>query len=376
MCDKLGCETFDDDRQIRTSKELIDWVNAHPMNDGLVVVDIPDEATDFVIHEYDGKEWIDAVVDGKMSTEYAAVVGEDNVATNIVNGSSVVKFGTANVEVEAVGSADPADKEEGGQDITPGAKVEGQENLYELVSINSTKPIKWELKNQGDINYSYIAGTGTPAVSVLCEEIVTDGEPTGNFRLVVNAFDPTTGGEPQSGLYYKFTTKVDGALKVGIWANKGNRTTFLVDGESKMPSEYLVEGYINGQNYTEDDVTAGKCTAEQVGQKKCLSNEEIRALGSEEKPWVIGAGNQPFWGNVVIDAKAGKTYWLFQGNSQIGFQGYTFAPGKSKEDMTAIESIKTIAKNANAQRYNLSGQKVANDFKGIVILNGRKMIQK
>jgi hypothetical protein len=211
---------------------------------------------------------------------------------------------------------------------------------------------------------------------VLCEEIITDGEPTGNFRLVVNAFDPATGGEPQSGLYYKFTTKVDGALKVGIWANKGNRTTFLVDGESKMPSEYLVEGYINGQNYTEDDVTAGKCTAEQVGQKKFLSNEEIRALGSEEKPWVIGAGNQPFWGNVVIDAKAGKTYWLFQGNSQIGFQGYTFAPGKSKEDMTAIESIKTIAKNANAQRYNLSGQKVANDFKGIVILNGRKMIQK
>lgn len=322
------------------------------------------------------EETYSAVVDGKMSTEYAAVVGEDNVATNIVNGSSVVKFGTANVEVEAVGSADPADKEEGGQDITPGAKVEGQENLYELVSINSTKPIKWELKNQGDINYSYIAGTGTPAVSVLCEEIITDGEPTGNFRLVVNAFDPATGGEPQSGLYYKFTTKVDGALKVGIWANKGNRTTFLVDGESKMPSEYLVEGYINGQNYTEDDVTAGKCTAEQVGQKKFLSNEEIRALGSEEKPWVIGAGNQPFWGNVVIDAKAGKTYWLFQGNSQIGFQGYTFAPGKSKEDMTAIESIKTIAKNANAQRYNLSGQKVANDFKGIVILNGRKMIQK
>ena len=66
VCDKLGCETFDDDRQIRTSKELIDWVNAHPMNDGLVVVDIPDEATDFVIHEYDGKEWIDVVVDGKI----------------------------------------------------------------------------------------------------------------------------------------------------------------------------------------------------------------------------------------------------------------------------------------------------------------------
>lgn len=81
VCEELECGTFDDGRQIRTSKELIDWVNSHPMeddcycrnlddydadNDGLVVVDIPDEATDFVIHEYDGKEWIDAVVDGKI----------------------------------------------------------------------------------------------------------------------------------------------------------------------------------------------------------------------------------------------------------------------------------------------------------------------
>ena len=317
--------------------------------------------------------------DGNMAAEYAAVVGEGGVATNVANGSSVVKFGTANVEVEAVGSADPADKDEGGQDITPGAKIEGQENLYELVSINSTKPIKWEVKNQGDIQFYYIGGTGTPAVSLLCEEIITDGEATGNFRLVVNAFDPATGGEPQSGLYYKFTTKVDGALKVGIWANKGNRTTFLVDSETKMPSEYLVEGYINGQNWTQEDADAGKCAAEQVGKKKWLSNEDIKAIhdasGNAGNPWIIGAGNQPFWGNVIIDAKAGKTYWLFQGNSQIGFQGYTFAPGKSKEEMN-IESIKNAANNANAPRYNLAGQKVSKDFKGVVLQNGKKFVQK
>ncbi len=317
--------------------------------------------------------------DGNMAAEYAAVVGEGGVATNVANGSSVVKFGTANVEVEAVGSADPADKDEGGQDITPGAKIEGQENLYELASINSTKPIKWEVKNQGDIQFYYIGGTGTPAVSLLCEEIITDGEATGNFRLVVNAFDPATGGEPQSGLYYKFTTKVDGALKVGIWANKGNRTTFLVDSETKMPSEYLVEGYINGQNWTQEDADAGKCAAEQVGKKKWLSNEDIKAIhdasGNAGNPWIIGAGNQPFWGNVIIDAKAGKTYWLFQGNSQIGFQGYTFAPGKSKEEMN-IESIKNAANNANAPRYNLAGQKVSKDFKGVVLQNGKKFVQK
>ena len=110
-----------------------------------------------------------------------------------------------------------------------------------------------------------------------------------------------------------------------------------MDSETKQATPYLVEGYINGQNWKEEDVEAGLCTAEQVGQKKWLTNDDIKAIhdasGNAGNPWIIGAGNQPFWGNIVIDAKAGKTYWLFQGNSQIGFQQYTFYPGKSKEEV-------------------------------------------
>ena len=290
------------------------------------------------------ESYIAVDADGNMAVEYASVIDENKVATNVENGNSVVKFATANVEVEAVGSAVPADKKDPddptvslGQDITVGELIDETLHLYELVSINSTEPIKWDLKNQGDINFSYIAGTGVPAVSMVAEEIYTDGEPTGKYRVVYTTFDPEKGGEPQSGLYYKFTTKVDGALKVGIWANKGNRTTFLVDSETKQATPYLVEGYINGQNWKEEDVEAGLCTAEQVGKKKWLTNDDIKAIhdasGNAGNPWIIGAGNQPFWGNIVIDAKAGKTYWLFQGNSQIGFQQYTFYPGKSKEEV-------------------------------------------
>jgi hypothetical protein len=337
------------------------------------------------------ESYIAVDADGNMAVEYASVIDENKVATNVENGNSVVKFATANVEVEAVGSAVPADKKDPddptvslGQDITVGELIDETLHLYELVSINSTEPIKWDLKNQGDINFSYIAGTGVPAVSMVAEEIYTDDEPTGKYRVVYTTFDPEKGGEPQSGLYYKFTTKVDGALKVGIWANKGNRTTFLVDSETKQATPYLVEGYINGQNWKEEDVEAGLCTAEQVGQKKWLTNDDIKAIhdasGNAGNPWIIGAGNQPFWGNIVIDAKAGKTYWLFQGNSQIGFQKYTFYPGKSKEDViddvTGVESIKTVAEKANGARFNLAGQKVDEAYKGVVLQNGRKYIVK
>ena len=45
---------------------------------------------------------------------------------------------------------------------------------------------------------------------------------------------------------------------------------------------------------------------------------------------------------------------------------------------TGIEAIttKTDAINSNAQMYNLSGQKVDKSYKGIVIQNGRKFVNK
>ena len=326
----------------------------------------------------DIETYVGATDDG-LSTEFAAVVDESGNATNVSNGSSKVTFGTTNVSVEAVGSAEPADLPDGGQDITVGEVIDDTLHLYELVSINSTKPITWKKANQGDISFNYVTGTGTPAVELYAEEIVTEGEATGTYRLSVKAFDPAVGGELLSGLYYKFTTAVDGALKVGIWANKGNRTTYLVDGETKVASEYLVEGYIQGQTYTDDDVAAGRCTEEQKGQKKWLTNDKIVALRNpSNSEWVIGYGNQPFWGNVIIDAKAGKTYWLFQGDSQIGFQGYTFAPGAKKEDLvTGIKGVQTVVEqNTNATRYNLAGQQVTKSYKGVVVQNGKKYIQK
>lgn len=312
--------------------------------------------------------------DGNIAAAYAAVIGADNVATNVSNGSSVVKFGTTNVQVEAVGSGDPADKVDPddptiniGQDITIGAVIDADEHTYELVSINSTKAIKWEVANQDDIKFYYVKGTGTPAVSMYAKQNSKDGEwIEGAYTVQVVAFDPSTGGEPLSGLYYKITTAVDGALKVGIWANKGNRTTFLVDGETKQASQYLVEGYINGQNDAD-------------GNKKWLTNDDIVALrNSSNSEWVIGAGNQNFWGNVIIDAKADKTYWLFQGNSQIGFQGYTFAPGKTKEELvTSFKSVKNVVnEDADAPVYNLAGQKVSKDYKGVKVQNGRKFVSK
>ena len=44
-----------------------------------------------------------------MNTEFSSIVDEsnDNAATNVVNGNSVVNISTANMDVEAVGSSTP-----------------------------------------------------------------------------------------------------------------------------------------------------------------------------------------------------------------------------------------------------------------------------
>lgn len=54
----------------------------------------------------------------------------------------------------------------------------------------------------------------------------------------------------------------------------------------------------------------------------------------------------------------------------MGFFGfkYTIADG--------INNITTDAANANAPIYNLAGQQVSKDFKGVCIQNGKKFINK
>lgn len=68
---KCGCYPCGEDmRAARQSTELIEWVKAHKGETDLAVVEIPAEATDWEVIEYDGYEHIIAVVDGKICHLY------------------------------------------------------------------------------------------------------------------------------------------------------------------------------------------------------------------------------------------------------------------------------------------------------------------
>ncbi len=258
----------------------------------------------------------------------------------IADGESIVKFGTANMEVVAVGGTT--------------AKDVYQDAGTDFAGWQEWNDVKWDVKNQGDITFGYIVGTGNPAMEVGAEEVLDGDMRTGHYRPAYKYYTPDCGKMPVMGLYYKFTAKAAGDLKIYVWSNKGNRNTYLVDEATTKPVTYAAEGYINGQN-GED------------GQKKWLTPEEIAALSSAEKPYVIGAGNQPFWGAINYTMTAGQSVWIFQDSSQIGFQKYEFTTDASAINNISVAPVKAVAKTIQNGRvvivkggntFNVAGQLV------------------
>jgi len=311
-----------------------------------------------------------------------------SVATNVINpdfanavcedGMSEVKFGTANMDVIALGGTTPKDVEETEAGVFPGW--------------NEWNDVKWDNKNQNLDDkktryFSYLVGTGNPVVGLDAEAIMTDGVATGKWRATYIYYGPQdaeiNGKQyrnqlPLQGLYYKFMPKAAGQLKITVWSNKGNRNTFVVDGETAQPVAFTAEGYINGQNEALEDGTT---------QKKYLSAEEIQALhdnakcekdslgeiipGTDSAPYVIGAGNQNFWGYLTLTVEAGKAYWLFQDSSQIGFAGYEFTPAGGSE--SAIQTVSRDLRRGE-ETYDLFGRRQDGIANGRFLIRGGQKI--
>lgn len=286
----------------------------------------------------------------------------------VENGASTVKFGTESIEVEAVGGTT--------------AKDVYQEAGTDFAGWTEWNDVKWDVKNQGDIKYAYILGTGNPAVAFDAEEVLTEEQRTGHYRPVYTYYEADgSKGMPLMGLYYKFTPKYSGTLKVNVWSNKGNRFTYFVDEDTQKPVKYQAEGYVNGQN---EGTGVFDDNGNEVQRKKWLSTEEIQFIhdnakcekdadgniipGTDSAPWVIGAGNQPFWGTLTISVDRGHSYWLFQHSSQIGFQSFTYRPD-------LVGGISDVEAKQNDAIFNLRGERVSSMNRGqMYIKNGKKIV--
>jgi len=325
-----------------------------------------------------------AIVDGKLAPEFAAVAGENGgVANNTVDGKSIITIQAGKATVTAVGGTTPANDETIGgaaQQITPGAPIEGKENTYEVASVGAWNDVSWGLKNQGDIDFWYVTGTGNPYVDMQCVQNSKDGDLVeGSYKADYIYYEPDGSlGMPITGLYYKFTASAQGAFKVKVWANKGNRKTFVVNANTQKAERLYASGYINGVNDEsgkkkllsveqvdsvhhiyiygnyENAVAAGEKTEEELAVMK----EEADKM-AEERQFVIGNGNQNFWGWLTFDVEPGEEYWVFQHSSQIGFGGFEFHEGVTAEELIAgIEAAYVYTTNFSTYEDDETGERV------------------
>ncbi len=355
----------------------------------------------FVAMSVNAQDVYNAIVDGKLNTEFATVAGENGgVANNAANGKSIITMTAGKATVTAVGGTTPAnDATIGGaaQQIVPGAAIEGKENTYEVAEVKAWNDINWGKKNQGDIDFWYVTGTGNPYVNMYCVQNSKDGDLVPNsFKADYVYYEPDGSlGMPITGLYYKFTASAAGAFKVKVWANKGNRKTFVVNAATMRAERLLASGYINGVNdaagkkklltvdqvdsvhhvyiygnYEAEKAKFDEGTSEKTAEELAQMKEDADAMAIERQ-YVIGNGGQNFWGWLTFDVEPGEEYWVFQHSSQIGFGGFEFHEGKTADELiNGIEAAYVYTTNFSTYEDEETGERVS--WKGEkAIGNGR-----
>ena len=152
-------------------------------------------------------------------------------------------------------------------------------------------------------------------------------------------YKPKSNNLPEKGTDYMITPAKDGSVTVGIILNASKK--FYVakksDGSAFQPSELTLQ-----------DVT---------GADVELSEDNLVT--------------EKFYGTVAFPAVANETYYLFCLGSKLGCFGAYLTSNTS----TGVSSV-VLGNDVEAAKVNLAGQRVDNAYKGIVIQNGRKMIQK
>ena len=159
----------------------------------------------------------------------------------------------------------------------------------------------------------------------------------------VNNGKLVSGAEP-TGCVYKFETVKAGSVTVGVQLG-GTKGFHILDADfaEVAPASYNLPAAKDGASQ--------KFTQNQKG-------ENIIAEKSN--------------GTVTFSVAEGGTYYVFAAGSKMGFYGFKYVTGTS----TGISDIQAPKSSKDGATFNLLGQKVANDAKGIVIKNGKKFINK
>ena len=277
----------------------------------------------------------DAAFNGKLAE------GATSELMTLANSSAYIKGETANVTATYCSSPnDNAPESDRTSDLDE--CKEGKKTWVDLRANGSGNQI-W------DETFAHcIMGRGNPCI----ERTYWVEETESGFadRVTETYYEPTCGKLPAMGTYVEFEFKTAGTMEAILMVWRPNNALYVID-----------------------ETTTAPLAPETVSFTGWYNNNTIapveRTLNEEYLPNRDGDPGKQLAANFKFEVNAGK-YMVLCPKSQIGFYGYKFTPSGSD----AIKNVETIA--TNAAVVNLAGQQVANNFKGIVIKNGKKVLVK
>lgn len=213
-----------------------------------------------------------------------------------------------------------------------------------------------------DVFTHKIQGRGNPALTH--EEYDEETAEGTAHRVLETYYEAGCKQLPIRGSYVEFETKADGVLDMILYVHRNNCQLMVVDEATKKeiaPSAFTIQGYFNNNT-----VVWGTNT-------EALSSI---VMTDDYKVHVADAPNKQFFGSVKFNAAANTKYMVFIPTGQIYLYGFNFIPAGTS---TAIEDVEVANPAATIKTnviYNLAGQVVDENYKGIVIKNGKKYLMK
>lgn len=134
------------------------------------------------------------------------------------------------------------------------------------------------------------------------------------------------------------------------------------------------DGYADFSGYSAAETIGAPFLCEMVGLRDASDeNYGANAFSDEQKATLLGVAAFPVY------QEAG-TYYFFAVGSKVTCDGFVFVPGATAMATVDVKgsdsSISGVKANATKVAYNILGQRVAVDAKGLVIIDGKKQINK
>ena len=266
----------------------------------------------------------------------------------------ILETGTPSVKLKVVSTPDTGDAADSPNN---GLQMAGDAGGHALSGVEGFPTFTKYLKSKN--------GVGGIAYMEFYE-LNSEGNQT--FRVVETPWTADCGQAPAKGFYCQFTPSKDGSITAGIWMNKNlkGKTLFVVDGSDFKPVPNLkIQGFRNDKTYEfKGEVAEGESKPVTCIEWTLDENHQlVFAEGDTDT-------NRPFFAYVTWEVKKDVNYYLLGGNNSIGISGFFF----DETDPAHITSVQT--EKADAPTYNLAGQRVNENFKGVVIQNGKKVMNK